>query len=112
MPIAHCMVAETYLKKVDGAYNLIELWAIESSKSSEHMTINIISNTEQHGKNYGIMANLLLPSVWSNKEISLLQMGLAKALSTYFKAPISDVHVVTTQVNSGMVIENGKEQKW
>ena len=112
MPIAHCIVTENYLEAYDRSCNLIELWAIESTKSSEHMTVNIISNTEQQGKKYGIMANLLIPTIWQGEDISLLQLGLAKALSSYFKASLSDVQVITTQVNSGMVVENGKEQQW
>ncbi len=112
MPIANCIVEANYLENIDSSCNLIELWAIESTQSSEHMTINIIPSIEQHGNKYGIMANLFIPTIWQVEDISLLQLGLSRALSSYFKAPINAIHVITTQVNSGMAIEDGKEQQW
>ncbi|GAA0858913.1 hypothetical protein GCM10009114_30320 [Aliiglaciecola litoralis] len=91
---------------------MVELWAKESGIPSEHMTINIVTSTEQHGNKYKVMANLSLPSVWSDREVSLLQFGLAKALSHYYSLTLNDVHVVTTVIMSGRVVESGAEASW
>ena len=109
MPIANCVIAQ---ECVQSSGNLIELWATESGMSSEHMTINIITSREQLGNKFKIMANLLLPSMWSTSDISLLQVGLAKALSNYFSVAINEVHVITNTITSGMVVESGQEIKW
>jgi len=55
------------------------------------------------------MANLVLSSICSSGDISLLQVGLAKALSRFFEIPLSEVFVATNIVNSAMVVESGKE---
>ena len=112
MPIANCIITSKYQKNSDNSSRLIELWASESKKPSEHMTINIITSNEQLGKQYHIMASLLLPSIWSGSDISSLQIGLAKALALHFNASLSEVFVATTIVNSGMVVEAGEQVEW
>jgi len=109
MPIANCIVTKDC--QPDSS-NLIELWASESGQSSEHMTVNIISSTQQFGNRYAIMATLWLPSIWSIADISYLQSGLAKALAMYFNLAPSEIHVITQIVNSGMVVEKGQEIQW
>jgi len=76
------------------------------------MTINIITSSQQLGNKYPIMANLMLPSIWSSSDISLLQIGLANALSLYFNVSLEEVFVSTSIVNSGMLIEAGEEVEW
>ena len=109
MPIVNCVITQECSQ---GSGNLIELWADESGISSEHMTINIVIGSEQLENKYKIMANLALPSMWSTSDISSLQVGLAKALSQHFALAISEVHVITNIVTSGMVVESGQEVKW
>ncbi|MGH1539774.1 MAG: hypothetical protein ACRBHB_05070 [Arenicella sp.] len=114
MPIANCIVAHDSLSSSSskGASSLVELWANESGKLSEHMTVNVVASYKQFGNKYPVMATLLLPSVWSDSDISLLQTGLAKALSRYFDVTLNEVHVVTDIIHSGMVVEEGKEVQW
>jgi hypothetical protein len=112
MPIANCIVTPKCQNGSGGSGNLIELWSSESKISSEHMTINIITSNEQLGNKYTIMATLLLPSIWSNSNVSSLQIGLAKALASHFKVSLKEVFISTNIVNSGMVVESGKEVKW
>ena len=76
------------------------------------MTINIVRSSEQHGKKYKAMAELRLPSLWSPEKIPALQTGLAKAIATYFSLSPGEVHVITTVVESGMVVESGEEVHW
>ena len=109
MPIANCIITPDC---VAGTIDLIEVWANESGQSPEYMAINIMNSNDQFGYNYKVMANLYLPSLWSGPNASALQMGLAKVLSKYFKQAIDQVHIVTTIVESGMVVEAGQEQKW
>ncbi len=109
MPIANCIVTTDCQHN---SFDLVELWAKESGQSSEHMTINITTSTHQYGNKYTIMATLWLPSIWSKSNISSLQLGLAKALAYYFNIAPSEIHVITQIVESGNVVEGGKEIQW
>ncbi len=109
MPIANCVITQDCTAS---SKNLIEIWANESGIPSEHMTINTVTSSEQLGNKYKIMATLMLPSLWSVSDISSLQMGLAKALSQYYEQAMNEVHVVTTIVTSGLVVESGQEVNW
>ena len=109
MPIVNCVITQECVPR---SGNLIELWASESGMSPEHMTVNIITSSEQLGNKYKIMANLHLPSMWSASDISRLQLSLAKSLSHYFAVAISEVHVITNIVTSSRVVESGQEIKW
>ena len=110
MPIANCIV-KSECRESSGS-NLIDLWAQESDTSPAHMTVNIIASREQHGSPYSVMANLQMPSLWSDADISSLQLGLAKALAQHYQLDLSDVQVISTLVNSGLVVEAGKELQW
>lgn len=109
MPIANCIVTQDCEKS---AGNLVELWSMESGKASDNMTVNIVSSSLQSGNRYAVMANLQLPSMWSASDISALQRGLARALTKFYGLSKDQVHVITTIVNSGMVVENDEELKW
>lgn len=112
MPIANCIITSKCKSSSDSSSRLIETWANESNTSSDNMTINIITSTEQTGHKYAIMASLLLPSIWSRSEIKSLQLGLAKALSLHYTLALDDIFITTSLVESGMVVEAGKEVTW
>jgi hypothetical protein len=112
MPIANCYISSEFAIKAGNDSDLLELWAKHSKQSAEEMTINLINVQQQLGKCYSIMAQLLLPNIWSTNNISLLQTGLAKALSIYFQKPIKQIIVVTILIASGNVVESGKEISW
>jgi hypothetical protein len=109
MPIANCIITAECSKR---SGNLIELWSKASGISSKHMTINIVTSSEQLGNQYKVMAHLWLPSIWPTADISSLQLGLAKALSKHFSLAIHDVHVITMLITSGLVVESGQEMIW
>ena len=109
MPIANCFIAPDYQIS---PVNIVKIWAKESGKSAEHMTVNIINSSQQVGNEYAVMANLLLPSMWSSPDISSLQIGLANALAKSFDISISQIHIVTRIIGSGMVVEDGQELTW
>ncbi len=112
MLIAHCFVSVKYQQAVIGAQNIVGLWHEESLQSAEFMTVNTVNICEQKGKAYGIMANLTLPSLWSEKNVNQLQLGLANALAKYYNAPLKEAHVLTTIIPSGLVVENGQLVTW
>lgn len=112
MPIANCIITPNCQKRSDISINLIELWAKESKISSEHMTVNLVTSSEQQGNSYTIMVTLLLPSIWSIPDISSLQTGLANALALYFDVTIDEVFIATNIIDSGMVVESGKIIEW
>lgn len=109
MPIANCIVTSECMSSDT---DLIELWSKESGQSSESMTVNILFSAQQLGNKYRVMATLHLPSLWSESAISSLQLGLAQALSTHYSLPLDEVFVITNIVESGRVVEAGKEERW
>lgn len=109
MPIVNCIIAPNC---PEGSGDLIEFWSTESGHSSEHMTINVIESSRQMGKEYLVMATLSLPSMWSDSDVSSLQMGLSKAIGSFFSIANEQIHIVTHVINSGMVVEAGKEITW
>ncbi len=76
------------------------------------MTVNVIRSEKQFGNKYTVMANLQLPTMWSSSDVSVIQKGLARALAKYYDLEIAQVHVVTQMVESGMVVEDGRELQW
>jgi len=109
MSIANCIItADCH----ESEYSVIDCWASESGQSPEHMTVNVITSTQQFGKKYGAMATLFLPSLWSESAISSLQIGLARALAKTYGLSLNDVNVITSVVESGFVVDAGKEEKW
>lgn len=112
MPVANCIITSLCQKRPTVSTDLVEIWAAESGVSSEHMTINLVTSDEQQGCHYAVMVNLLLPTLWTASEVSSLQLGLARALTLYFDVNLKEVFIVTSIVNSGLLVEAGKEIKW
>lgn len=109
MPIAQCMLSKT-CKMEQG--DLIALWSQYSNVPEEHLTINLFHTHEQLGHLYPIMVNLQLPSLWSKDKIFDIQLGLLRALIECFSLQKGDVHIVSTIIESGMVVENGNVLYW
>lgn len=109
MPIANCFIRPECQA---GSGNLVQLWASESGMAAKHMTMNLVKAEQQFGAQYKVMANLWLPSLWSAPDISALQIGLARALASYYELPIAEVLVVTQIIESSRVVENGLEVSW
>ncbi|NVK42733.1 MAG: hypothetical protein HWE39_15940 [Oceanospirillaceae bacterium] len=109
MPIANCWVHPNCDAKCE---DLIALWSKFSGQSSEHMTVNICQMQQQFGHAYQVTATLILPTLWQSDSISLLQLGLAKALIKYYGLKAKDVMVITQLVESGCVVEGENELNW
>ncbi|NOI29258.1 hypothetical protein [Vibrio coralliilyticus] len=111
MPIAHCTISPDLISKAE-TVEVIERWGSFSEQPTTDMTINFVLAEQQEGRPYQIIANFFLPSVWSEKSVSALQLGLAKALSENFSVEPKNVLVMTTILSSGFVVENGREVTW
>ena len=110
MPIANCFVAGPVRSEArDG---LIEAWARESGVAPDHMTVNLIGDVEQAGAPYAAMAILHLPSLWRPEQVDALQCGLAAALGEALGLDPAQVHVITTIVDSGHVVDGGNTREW
>lgn len=110
MPIANCFVRDDVADPAQVA-ELAVRWSEESGIDGEHMTVNLARVT-QAGAPYRVMAFLHLPSLWNAEQIDRLQLGLARALADYFGLPASEVHVITSIVQPGHVVEEGETQRW
>lgn len=111
VPIANCFVRGELSPSFD-VEGLTALWSQESGVDAEQMTINLIPGTRQSGAAYPAMAFLYLPSLWSTEQVGQLQVGLARALSRAFAVPAAEVHVITSVVESGHVVESARTQEW
>ncbi len=112
MPIANCLVNRVIYENVECDRSIVDMWASRSGVQPDAMTVNFMELLEQHGCSYDVMANLYLPSLWSDVEIDRLQVSLADALAEYFKVDHGKVHVITHVVSSGRVVEDGQLVKW
>ena len=111
MPIANCFVHGEVRTDVEFDA-LTALWSEESGIGSEQMTINLIAGTRQLGAQYRVMAFLHLPSLWTTEQVGQLQVGLARALARGFRLAPAEVHVITSTVEPGHVVEGGEIQDW
>jgi hypothetical protein len=112
MPIANCYILSSLDTISVDESELISLWASKSNISSDEMTVNLIEVNKQVGKKYSVVAQLLLPSMWSRPKVSSLQTSLANAFSQCYKVPLEQVIVTTNIVESGLVVESGREVNW
>ncbi len=109
MPIANCLLCDPSIQVAD---DIVETWSNESGVSAEHMTVNCIPRVQQFGRSYKIMGTLYLPTAWEAEAVDSLQIGLSRSLAKCCKLELSEIHVVTLRVASGMVVENGLLETW
>ena len=112
MPIANCIISLDQPKQLDISDEIIELWGKYSGKDTSEMTVMISHSDEQLGKAYSAICCLYLPNVWSRESVSALQVGLANALADCLAVELSDIMIMTSMIESGFVVEKGREVKW
>ncbi|HCG8634573.1 TPA: hypothetical protein NJ564_004558 [Vibrio parahaemolyticus] len=112
MPIANCILSPNAPDKSISSVNMIELWGKHCGLDTSEMTVTVVRGEAQFGKEYLAVCSLNLPTIWSSKSISLLQLGLSSAISEYFGLDASKVIVMTSLIESGYVVEGGSEIKW
>lgn len=111
MPIANCFVSDTDLSRCD-LDDVVRLWSEQAGIAADEMTVNVVATDGQGGRRYRVMAHLDLPSLWSEADVARLQLGLARALSRGLGVELAEVHVITSIVSSGHVVEAGEIQEW
>ena len=109
MPIANCFVASPTDHLA--AHTVVAAWSDRSGIDADEMTVNLVQ-VEQGGKRYAVMAWLYLPSLWSEEDLVALTEGLAAALADVFRVQSSAIQVVTSIVESGLVVEAGETLHW
>lgn len=111
MPVANCMLTNIKIDKKIVA-PLVSEWAAEIKIHENYITVNLIENQLQLGKNIPIFANLYLPSLWTNGEIEKIGLAFHKVLIKYFNVNDEDIFIITSIIESGNAFEKGKAQYW
>lgn len=112
MPIANCFIAPKLIQTSNTTDDLIAAWAKRSGIDSSEMTIMLTPYEHRLGKEYTVICQLFLPTAWSQSAISALQTGLSHAIADTFSLDNSQIFLMTTLVESGFVVEQGREVKW
>ncbi|MBY6196832.1 hypothetical protein [Vibrio hangzhouensis] len=112
MPVALCFTAPDLKFPKRHAPDIVELWSKHSGVDVSDMTVTLIPSELQLGKSYAVIGQLNLPSIWSAVNITALQLGLVQALVDGLAIDESQVLVMTSLVESGLVVESGQEVKW
>lgn len=109
MPIAHVACADPDVRLDPGA--VVGRWSELAGVDAEHMTVNVTA-ARQGGTEYRLMADLRLPSLWSPPQVEELQLALATALAECAELKPAEVHVLTSIVQTGHVVEGGEIRRW
>ena len=111
MPIANC-IAPAAILSASAVDDMTRTWSEASGVGPEHMTINLVARTAQVGAAYEAMVFLYPPSTWRADQVRDLQAGLATAVCRHLDLTPPEVHVLTTMVESGHVLDDGEIQEW
>lgn len=110
MPILNC-----FIKKKQVSFTkfqkAIKLWSNDIQVDEKEICMNVLQTRMQIGKQYKIMINLFLPSIWKN-DIEKIQISLIKYLVECLNVNTSEIFLFTSIINSGNVIENGEVVEW
>ncbi|MEQ9064874.1 MAG: hypothetical protein RIE58_11925 [Vicingaceae bacterium] len=80
--------------------------------AEKDITMNFVTSYSQAGQKYEFLLILYLPTLWSKKSINNIQKALLELLIDTFKITSNEVFILTNTIESGNVIENGKEVTW
>jgi hypothetical protein len=109
MPIANCFLAQA--SEQPDAQAIVAAWSQRSGIDADEMTVKVV-DAQQGGKAYAVMAWLYLPSLWPEEDVVALGEGLAAALADVLHVDASAVQVLTSIVNSGLVVDGGETLRW
>ena len=111
MPIANCLILnEKHLTA--NIEILASEWARLIPTNQEYITISFIKVVEQLGKQFEIMVQLYLPSIWKAEEVEKIQLTLLKVLTENLKVKTEEIFIMTSIIQSAHVVENGEIQTW
>lgn len=110
MPIAHCY----FSAPVDKARlsRLVTDWSEQIQVDQKDITVNVFTGFLQYGQPYGVMVNLYLPTFWNGHDVQRIQLALLKVLAQHTGLDEKDIFIMTLQIQSGHVVENGQIAQW
>lgn len=111
MPILHLYTSNISPTKEQFDTLVVE-WANEIAVNIKDISIILIETKIQAGNKYKIIANLYLPSLWNAEDISHIQLSLSRLITRQLNLTSKDVFIMTSTIQSGNVVENGKTIKW
>lgn len=111
MPIATCFLRRKPAETID-LQGMADKWAREIGVAIEDVCLTFVPYHGQGGQQYEALVNLYLPSLWSADQVGKIQLGLLEVLTDHFGFQSKDVFIITSIVQSGHVVENGKIVKW
>ncbi len=111
MPIANCFCKRDEISK-EKSEKIVSDWAEIAGVDEKEITVNFIHNYSQFGQSSVVLANLYLPSLWSEETIKRIQLGLMEILSKYLEIDKNEIFIMTSIINSGHVVENGNVVDW
>jgi len=92
--------------------NLVHQWSEKIQVDEKDITMTFVTKYVQVGHKYEFMVFMYLPILWSNKSISNVQTTLLELLIDTFKVTPKEIFILTNTIESGNVVENGKEITW
>ncbi len=111
MPFAVCYLDKEKLKGADFE-TLVSEWARTIEVSEEDITLNLVTNRAQFGSRFPVVANLYLPSLWSEDQVQIIQETLSSLVEKYLDVESDEIFIMTSIVLSGHVYSNGKAERW
>ena len=111
MPIAHCFVKEKLVSGVS-IDQVVQDWAVAIAVNPKDITINLVITEQQAGNPYSVLINLYLPTVWSAEDVQNIQLALHKVVTDHFQVLNNEVFIMTSLIQSGHVVENGRMMEW
>lgn len=110
MPVAVCYCKT--LISTDDLEKIVDDWAELTGVSREEVSITIVNDFIRAGKQYSVVANLFLPSLWKKNEVIMIEKGFLKLLSKYMQIKKEEVFIMTIILPSQHVIDNGDVVSW
>jgi len=111
MPIANCLVRDIEVDPVLWEKITTDL-ATLIKLSTDDITLNVSVNGMQFGKKYRVMVHLYLPTIWNALDIEMIENSLYKALQTNLSTRPDEIFIMTSLIEPGHVVENGKIIWW
>jgi len=111
MPIVNCF---TKKKELNDSIlnNMVHQWSEKIQVDRKDITMNFVTSYVQVGQKHEFIVFLYLPTLWSKKSISNIQTTLLELFIDTFKVTANEVFILTSTIESGNVIENGKVITW
>lgn len=111
MPIANCFIKAGEVS-MSGVESLAREWANQIDADVKDITVNVITGHQQSGQQYAVLVNLYLPDFWTEDEIKIIQLGLLNSIKECLHIDEEQVFIMTSIIEAGHVVENGKIVSW